>query len=382
MSLKSARRGAIPTFIAMDVLRLANERAALGEAILHLELGQPSTPAPEGVRAAARRALAEEALGYTETPGLPALRRAIAAEHERRYGAALDPARVIITTGASGGLMLAFLAGFDVGDRIALASPAYPAYRNMLTALGLVPVEIPVGPAEGHRLTVAGLRRCGERIDGLIIASPANPTGTMLAPAELAAIGGYCADAGIRLISDEIYHGITFGAAAATALAGNDQAVIVNSFSKYFSMTGWRIGWLVVPEDMLGAVERLAQSLFIAPPSLAQHAALAAFDCRDELEANIARYAANRALLLDELPKAGIERFAPADGAFYLYADVSGLTNDSRDLCQRLLREIGVACTPGVDFDPAHGNTAIRLCFAGSTATVAEAAQRLRRWRR
>ena len=382
MSLKSSRRGAVPPFIAMDVLRLANERAALGEAILHLELGQPSTPAPEGVRAAARRALAENALGYTETPGLPALRRAIAAEHERRYGAALDPARVIITTGASGGLMLAFLAGFDVGDRIALASPAYPAYRNMLTALGLVPVEIPVGPAEGHRLTVAGLRRCGGRIDGLIIASPANPTGTMLAPAELAAIGGYCADAGIRLISDEIYHGITYGAAAATALAANDQAVIVNSFSKYFSMTGWRIGWLVVPEDMLGAVERLAQSLFIAPPSLAQHAALAAFDGRDELEANIARYAANRALLLEELPKAGIERFAPADGAFYLYADVSGLTNDSRDLCQRLLREIGVACTPGVDFDPAHGNTAIRLCFAGSTAAVAEAAQRLQRWRR
>jgi aspartate/methionine/tyrosine aminotransferase len=382
VTLKLARRGRIAPFIAMDVLRAANERAATGADILHLEVGQPSTAAPKRVLEAARRALEADPLGYTDTVGLPALRAAIAAHYLESYGVSVDPGRIVVTTGSSAGFILAFLAAFDPGDRVALTAPGYPAYRNILHALGLVPVELPVGPGERYQANVDLLRRHGDGVDGLIIASPANPTGTMLAPAELAALAHYCAGAGIRFISDEIYHGIVYGTPAATALASNDQSIVINSFSKYYSMTGWRIGWMVVPADLVRAIDCLAQNLFIAPPSLAQHAALAAFSCRDELDANVARYAANRSLLLEELPKAGFERFAPADGAFYLYADVAELTNDSRDFCQRMLREIGIACTPGMDFDPARGNGTLRLCFAGSTANMAEVARRLKAWRR
>ncbi|HXP31889.1 MAG TPA: aminotransferase class I/II-fold pyridoxal phosphate-dependent enzyme [Stellaceae bacterium] len=382
MTLKLAQRSRIAPFIVMDVLRAANERAAAGGDVLHLEVGQPSTPAPKGVLAAARRALDSEVLGYTETLGLPALRQAIAKDYARSDGVALDPARVVVTTGSSAAFVLAFLAAFDPGDRVALAAPGYPAYRNILQALGLVPVELPTGPNERYQPTIELLHKHAQGIEGLIVASPANPTGTMLPPQELAALTRHCEAAGIRLVSDEIYHGITYGTVARTALVSSNSAIVVNSFSKYFSMTGWRIGWMVVPEDMLRAVECLAQNLFIAPPSLSQHAALAAFDCRAELDANVARYAVNRALLLEELPKAGIERFAPVDGAFYLYADVAHITNDSRELCRRWLSEIGVACTPGVDFDQRRGSATVRLCFAGSTATIAEAARRLRAWRR
>jgi aspartate/methionine/tyrosine aminotransferase len=382
MTLKLARRGLIPPFIAMDVMRAANEHAAAGDDVLHLEVGQPSTPAPAGVLAAARAALSRETLGYTDALGLSALRRAIAAHYRQSYDIALDPARVAITTGSSGAFLLAFLAAFDEGDHVAMAAPAYPAYRNILTALGLVPVELPAGPAQRYQMTPELLRAHRGRLDGLIVASPANPTGTMLAPDELAAIARHCRDVGIRFISDEIYHGIVYGRSAATALATRDEAIVVNSFSKYFSMTGWRLGWMVVPPDMLRAVECLAQSLFISPPALAQYAAIAAFSCRDELEANVARYAVNRALLLEELPKAGIERFAPADGAFYLYADIASLTNDSPAFCQRMLREIGIACTPGVDFDPARGNATMRLSYAGATETIAAAVKRLKAWRR
>jgi aspartate/methionine/tyrosine aminotransferase len=381
MTLKLARRGLIPPFIVMDVLRAANERAAAGADILHLEVGQPSTPAPRGALDAARHALSGDALGYTETLGLPALRRAIAAHYRRDYGVTVDPQRIVVTTGSSAGFVLGFLAAFDPGDRVALAAPGYPAYRNILTALGLEPVEIAVGAAEDFRASLDLLQRAGDRIEGLIVASPANPTGTMIAPEDLARLAQGCAERGVRFVSDEIYHGIVYGKPAATALAFGDQAIVINSFSKYYSMTGWRIGWMVVPPDMLRAVECLAQNLYVAPPTLAQHAAAAAFDCRDELDANVARYAENRALLLDELPKAGIERCAPADGAFYLYADVAHLTNDSRDFCQRMLAEIGVACTPGIDFDR-NGQGSLRLCYAGSTATIAEAARRIRNWRR
>jgi aspartate/methionine/tyrosine aminotransferase len=379
---KISRRSGIPPFIAMDVLRAANERAASGADVLHLEVGQPATPAPGGVLAAARAALERETLGYTDALGLPALREAIAAHYQRRYGLALDPARIVVTTGSSGAFLLAFLAAFDEGDRVAMASPAYPAYRNILAALGLVPVELPAGPVERYQMSVDLLRRHTGNIDGVIVASPANPTGTMLAPEELAALARYCRDMGLRLVSDEIYHGIVYGKTAATALATSDEVIVVNSFSKYFSMTGWRLGWMVVPPDMLRAVECLAQNLFISPPALAQHAAIAAFDCHDELQANVARYAENRALLLEQLPRAGIDNFAPADGAFYLYADIASLTNDSVDFCQRMLREIGVACTPGVDFDPTRGHATMRLSFAGSTDTIAAAARRLIDWRR
>jgi aspartate/methionine/tyrosine aminotransferase len=382
MALKLARRSGIPPFIAMDVLRTANERAAAGADVLHLEVGQPATPAPQGVLAAARIALGRETLGYTDALGVPALREAIARHYRTTYGLALDPARIVVTTGSSGAFLLAFLAAFDEGDRVAMASPAYPAYRNILAALGLVPVELPAGPAERYQMNIDLLRRHAGDIDGIIVASPANPTGTMLAPDELGALARYCRDMGIRLVSDEIYHGIIYGKTAATALATSQDVIVVNSFSKYFSMTGWRLGWMVVPPDMLRAVECLAQNLFISPPALAQYAAIAAFDCHDELQANVARYAENRALLLNELPRAGIDNFAPADGAFYLYADIAGLTNDSVAFCQRMLREIGVACTPGVDFDPMRGHATMRLCFAGSTETIATAARRLVDWPR
>jgi aspartate/methionine/tyrosine aminotransferase len=382
MALKLARRGRIPPFIAMDVLRAANEAAAAGTDVLHLEVGQPATPAPAGVLEAARAALGRETLGYTDALGLPALREAIAAHYRERYAVAIDPARVAVTTGSSGAFLLAFLAAFEPGDRVAMAAPAYPAYRNILAALDLVPVELPAGPAERYQMTLDLLRSHAGAVDGLIVASPANPTGTMLAPDELAGIARYCREMGIRFISDEIYHGIVYGRTAATALAGGGEAIVVSSFSKYFCMTGWRLGWAVLPPDMVRAVECLAQNLFISPPTLSQHAALAAFDCRDELDANVARYAVNRALLLDELPKAGFERFAPADGAFYLYADIAHLANDSPEFCRRMLRETGVACTPGIDFDPARGHTSLRIAFAGSTETVAEAARRLKSWRR
>lgn len=382
MSVKLSRRALVPPFIAMDVLREANELAAGGTDVIHLEVGQPSTPAPRRVVEAAQAALLREVLGYTDALGLPALREAIARHYERAYRVTIDPARIVITTGSSAGFILAFLAAFDAGERVALAAPSYPAYRNILAALDLMPVELPAGPAEHYQPTVDLLRGVREPVDGLIIASPANPTGSMVDAATLTAIAKHCEAAGIRLISDEIYHGITYEKPAATATALSTDAMVVNSFSKYYSMTGWRIGWMIVPPGMLRAVECLAQNLFISPPALAQHAALAAFDATEELEANCRRYAENRALLLAELPKIGFERFAPADGAFYLYADIAALTNDSRDFCSRMLREIGVACTPGVDFDPRRGHATMRLCFAGATADIAEAMRRLRGWKR
>ena len=382
MSIKLSRRALVPPFLAMDVLRDANDLAAGGADVIHLEVGQPSTPAPGTVIAAAEAALRRDVLGYTDALGLPALREAIARRYRVAYGVAIDPARIIVTTGSSAGFVLAFLAAFDAGDRVALVAPSYPAYRNILAALDLVPVELPAGPTERFQATLDLISAAQGCIDGLVVASPANPTGSMIDPPALAAIAAHCDAAGIRLISDEIYHGLTYDKPAATAARASGNAIVINSFSKYYSMTGWRIGWMIVPAGMLRAVECLAQNLFISPPSLAQHAALAAFDATEELDANCRRYAENRALLLDELPKAGFEQFAPPDGAFYLYADIAALTNDSRDFCRRMLREIGVACTPGVDFDPVRGHATMRLCFAGSTADIAEAARRLRHWKR
>lgn len=382
MTLKVSVRGQVPPFIVMDVMRAAAERAATGADVLHLEVGQPATGAPQGVVAAAQAALGRDILGYTDAFGIPSLRQAIARHYRARYGLDLDPERVVVTTGSSGAFLLAFLAAFDAGDRVGLATPAYPAYRNILSALDLRPVMLEAGIAERYQATMTLVRRAPQALDGLIVASPANPTGTMLPPDELAAIARHCEASGIRLISDEIYHGITFGAPEATALAFSDEAIVINSFSKYFSMTGWRLGWMVVPKRLLRAVECLTQNFFISPPAISQHAAVAAFDCRDELDRNVARYRDNRALLLEELPKAGFDRLAPSDGAFYLYADVAHLTNDSRDFCRRMLAEIGVAVTPGVDFDPARGNGTLRICYAGSTETMAETARRLRSWRR
>ena len=379
MALKLARRSAVSPFIVMDVLRAANARAAAGNNVLHLEVGQPASPAPSLVLEAARDALVEERLGYTDALGLPALRACIAAHYRETYGSTVDPERVVVTAGSSAGFLLSFLAAFDPGDRVALASPGYPAYRNILQTLGLEPILVPCGAAERFQPTPELLEAAGP-LDGLIVASPSNPTGTMLDRTALARLVDFCRDRDIRLVSDEIYHGITFGWDAVTALELGDDAIVVNSFSKYFSMTGWRLGWLVLPQDMVRPVECLAQNLFISPHSLSQHAALCAFDCREELDGHVARYARNRALLLERLPAAGLSRLAPSDGAFYIYADIGHLTNDSADWCRRALEETGVAMTPGLDFDPAEGHRFLRLSFAGEEAEMAEAVDRLGRW--
>jgi aspartate/methionine/tyrosine aminotransferase len=364
----------------MDVLRAANKRAAEGHDVVHLEVGQPSTGAPSLVVEAAKAALDSDTLGYTDALGLPELRQGIAEHYKHTYGVAVDAERVVLTVGSSGAFLLGFLSAFEAGDRVALASPGYPAYRNILSALGVEAVNVLVGAETNFQPTPALLDRIEGTIDGLIVTSPCNPTGTMVDGDELAALAEYCGERGIRLVSDEIYHGITYGDVAETALRLTDDAIIINSFSKYFSMTGWRLGWMVLPESLLRSVECLAQNLFVSPPAISQRAALAVFDCRDELDGHVKRYARNRALLLEELPKAGYDKLAPVQGAFYIYADVAHLTNDSQEYCQRMLRETGVAATPGVDFDPERGNRFVRFSFAGATDDMAEAARRLRDW--
>ena len=379
MSLRPSRRGLVPPFLAMDVLRAANERQAAGAEIIHLEVGQPGSSAPEPVLEAARHALASEPIGYTDALGIPPLRQAIAAHYQTQYGILVDPAEVVVTTGSSAAFLLAFLAAFEPGDRVGLAIPGYPAYRNILSALEIEPVHIAVGENAHYQPTPELLDDLGS-LDGLIVASPANPTGTMISAAELARLTAYCRDRGIRLVSDEIYHGITYETAAATARAYGREAVIVNSFSKYYSMTGWRLGWMLVPPDLARSVECLAQNFYISPPALSQIAALPVFGCRVELDSHVARYRANRDLLIRTLGAAGLTRFAPAEGAFYLYVDISSLTRDSEEFCRRLLTETGVAVTPGLDFDPIKGGGWIRFSFAGSTEDVAEAARRLKDW--
>ena len=383
MALKRSIRGQVPPFIVMDVMAEANRREAAGEDVLHLEVGQPSTGAPSGVIEVAQATLVSDKLGYTEALGIDPLRERIARYYGETHDIDLAADRVVVTTGSSGGFMLAFLSAFDTGDRVALADPGYPAYRNILSALGIEAVAIPTTIDDRYQPTPELLDRVVREtgaIDGLIVASPANPTGTMLAAAEMKALTGYCDANGIRLISDEIYHGITYEGAGETALSFTDNAFIVNSFSKYYSMTGWRVGWMVVPEDLHRSVECLAQNLFISVPALSQRAACAAFDCREELDANVLRYAANRELLLRELPKAGLDRLAPADGAFYIYAEVGHLTNDSEAFCRQILAETGVAMAPGTDFDRERGRATVRISFAGDTATMGEAARRLQAW--
>ena len=375
-------RGAIPPFLVMEVMRAADAREAAGDDVFHLEVGQPSSAAPRGVLDAAKAALDDDVLGYTLALGIGELRQAIADHYRDFYGVDVAADRIVVTTGASGAFLLAFLAAFEAGDRVALALPGYPGYRHILSALGNRPVAMAAGPDTRFQPTVEMIEALDEPVQGVIVASPSNPAGTVIPEAELARLAGHCDDRGMRLVSDEIYHGITYGAAAATAAAFSETAIVINSFSKYFSMTGWRLGWMVVPEDLIRPVESLAQNMFISPPTLSQRAALAAFDCGAEIAANIARYARNRELLLAELPKAGFTALAPADGAFYIYADVSHMTNDSQAFCRRMLDETGVAATSGVDFDPERGNAYVRFSFSGSTEDMAEAARRLRHWRR
>ena len=379
MPLRPSSRGLVPPFIAMDVLREALAREARGQRVIHLEVGQPGTPAPEAVLDAARTALATDRIGYTDALGIAPLRERIARHYQDQYGCAVDPAEIVVTTGSSAAFQLAFLAAFEPGDRVALAAPGYPAYRNILSALGLEPVLIEVGENAHYQPNPELLAMAGD-LAGLVVASPANPTGTMIAADDLARLAGWCRERGIRLVSDEIYHGITYERAAQTARAYGREAIIVNSFSKYYSMTGWRLGWMVVPPDLARSVECLAQNFYISPPALSQLAALAVFGCRGELDGHVARYRKNRDVLIRALQAAGLQRFAPAEGAFYLYVDVSSLTRDSSAFCRRMLAETGVATTPGRDFDPLHGDNWLRLSFDGAAGVIAEAACRLAEW--
>ena len=386
--MKVSKRSAVPPFAVMEIIAAANERRAAGESILNLCAGEPATGASDAVRELAATILASGDMGYTEAMGAPPLRRAIAEHYRRWYDLEVDPARIAVTTGSSGGFMLAFLAAFDAGDRIALARPGYPAYRNILAALGCAVVEFGCGPETGYRPSVAQLAalHAEEPLEGLVLASPGNPTGTMLTAGELAEIAAWCAANGVRLVSDEIYHGIVYddaawpGASAAQHLGGG--AIVVNSFSKYWAMTGWRLGWLVLPDDLVTPVAALAGNVALCPPALAQHAGVAAFSEAGyaAAAADVARYAASRALILGRLSDLGWRCIAPADGAFYLYFDVSGSGLDSVTWCARLLAEAGVALTPGTDFDPVDGGDWVRVSFASGPDVLGEAIDRIVAW--
>ena len=380
MVLKVADRGKIPPFIVMDVMQAAASREAKGGDILHLEVGQPSTKAPSKVIAAARTALDNDKLGYTPALGLLSLRAGIAEHYKEWYGIDVPVERIVATKGSSAAFILSFMAAFDPGDRVAMASPGYPAYRNILKSLGITPISILTELEHRFQPTVSLLEGLKQPIDGLIIASPSNPTGTMIDHKEMQDLSNYCKEKDIRLISDEIYHGINYEKKAVSALETHEESLIINSFSKYFSMTGWRLGWMIVPEDLIRSVECLAQNMFISPPTLSQIAASAAFDCYAEAEENVKRYAKNRSILMSELPASGLNKLAPADGAFYIYADVAHLTNDSVGFCNRMLEDIGVACTPGLDFDPDRGGSTLRLSFAGAQEDMIGACKRIKAW--
>ncbi|MGV9680465.1 pyridoxal phosphate-dependent aminotransferase [Nocardia sp. NPDC003482] len=381
-----SRRSTVPTFYVMDVWKAAAERARTHGDVLVLAAGQPSTPAPVPVLRATRSALETELLGYTETFGILPLREVIAEHHRRTYGYAVHADDVVVTTGSSGAFTLIFLAAFDPGDTVVVARPGYPAYRNTLAALGCRVIELDCGPEHRFQPTVAMLEALPEPPAGLIVASPANPTGTMIAPAELAALARWCDAHGTLLISDEIYHGIVYSGVdtepTSSAWQTSREAVVIGSVSKYFSMTGWRLGWMLAPPALRPALQRLASNMTVCPPAISQYAALHAFgpEARAELDGHVRRYAENRALLLEGLPKLGITDLAPADGAFYAYADIAHLTDDSTRWCADLLAHTGVALAPGIDFDTRNGNHTVRISFAGATAEIEEALARLGRY--
>ena len=368
----------------MDVWLAAAERQRSHGDLVNLSAGQPSAGAPSAVRDAAVAALSRNQLGYSVALGIPELRSAIAQSYSARHGLTVDPDDVVVTTGSSGGFLLSFLACFDAGDRVAIASPGYPCYRNILSALGCQVVEMPCGPETRFQPTLQMLTALDPPVAGVIVASPANPTGTVIPPDELAAIAAWCSAEGVRLISDEVYHGLVYPGAPATSCAWETsrEAVVVNSFSKYFAMTGWRLGWLLVPDELKRAVDRLTGNFTICPPVLPQVAAVSAFTAESvaEAESLLGHYAANRTMGLEGLRAVGIERLAPPDGAFYVYADVSHLTTDSLSFCSTLLDETGVAIAPGVDFDTVRGGAFVRLSFAGPTCDIEEALQRMGAW--
>lgn len=380
--LQPSGRSAVPPFMVMDVMTAAGRLEAQGRRIVHMEVGQPAVGAPAAAIAAARAALSSGSLGYTETLGIASLRRRIARAYSEWHRLALDPARIVVTTGSSAGFILAFLAAFEAGDRIAVPLPGYPPYRHILTALGCEPVWIETTAPTRWSITAQALmaQHRSRPLKGLIIGSPANPSGTMMSAAALTELIRCAQDAGIVVISDEIYHGLDYAFAAETAARISDEVIIINSFSKYFCMTGWRIGWMVVPSSLVRAIERLQQNLAISVPTLSQIAAEAAFDGRAELMTVKRGYEENRRILLEGLPGAGLDSFLPADGAFYLYADISRFSTDSFEFATRMLEQAGVAATPGADFDPLHGRNFLRLCYAGSRDDMREAVARIGTW--
>ena len=373
--MKTSSRSAVDPFIVMDVMEAARHAEEQGRHIIHMEVGQPGTPAPAAARAALNQAMQDQAMGYTVALGLPELRAKIAALYKKWYGITLDPARVIVTPGSSGAFILAFTTLFDAGAKVGLGEPGYPSYRQILSALDLLPIGLQTSAQ--NRLQPVAADLAGRGLDGLIVASPANPSGTMLDKPALSELIGACQAQNISFISDEIYHGIQYGARAVSALEISDDVYVINSFSKYFSMTGWRVGWMVVPADHVRTIERLAQNMFICPSHASQLVALAAMDCDDELQGNMTVYRKNRELMLQGLPRAGFDKIAPPDGAFYIYADVSDITNDARAFAAEILEHAGVAVTPGLDFDPLRGGTSLRFSYARATADIIEGLKRL-----
>jgi aspartate/methionine/tyrosine aminotransferase len=380
--LVPSKRSDVPPFIVMDVMAAAAEREARGERVIHMEVGQPAAPAPVVAREAAKAALVEGRIGYTEALGLPSLRARIARHYRETYGAEVDPGQIAVTTGSSGAFILAFLAMFEAGDRVAIANPGYPPYRHILSALGCEPVLIDTRPETRWALSPEALIEVHRKtpLKGLLVASPANPTGTMTSAEVLRALVDAAEGEGIRVISDEIYHGLDYAFRAETALKLSSRSVVINSLSKYFCMTGWRIGWMVLPPALVRTVDRLAGNLAISVPTLAQIAAEAAFDGREEMEAVKHGYEENRRILVDGLPKAGLDKFLPVDGAFYLYANIARFSDDSLDFAKRMLAEAGVAATPGIDFDPRDGRHYIRFSYAGSPAEMHQAVERIGKW--
>jgi aspartate/methionine/tyrosine aminotransferase len=380
--LQPSARSGVPPFMVMDVMAAAARLEAQGRRIVHMEVGQPAVGAPSTAIAAVRAALSSGPHGYTETLGIASLRRRIARAYADWHGLDIEPERIVVTTGSSAGFTLAFLAAFEAGDRVAVALPGYPPYRHILSALGCEPVGIETSAEMRWSITGDSLlaQHRARPLKGLIVGSPANPTGTMMTPEALVALIRCAEDAGIAVISDEIYHGLDYAFPAQSAARFSPDTIIINSFSKYFCMTGWRIGWMVVPPALVRAVERLQQNLAISVPTLSQIAAEAAFDGRDELEQIKHGYEDNRRILVEGLPRAGLSSFLPVDGAFYLYADISRFSDDSYAFATRMLEEAGVAATPGVDFDPMHGRHFLRLCYAGSREDMHEAVARIGAW--
>ncbi|MDA9421282.1 MULTISPECIES: pyridoxal phosphate-dependent aminotransferase [Bradyrhizobium] len=380
--LEPSRRSDVPPFMVMDVMAAAARIEAAGGHVIHMEVGQPAAGAPRTAIAAAHAALEAGRIDYTSALGIPSLRERIARHYRDTYGCDVGPERIVVTTGSSGGFILAFLSMFEPGDRVAVTVPGYPPYRHILTALGCEPVLIETTNETRHALTGEALLAAHRKapLKGVLVGSPANPTGTMMSREALAGLIAAAEDAGIRFISDEIYHGLDYAFPAVTAAALSEHALVINSFSKYFCMTGWRVGWMVVPEILVRPIERLQQNLSISVPSLSQIAAEAAFDGAAEMEEIKHGYQENRRILIDGLPKAGLTRFLPADGAFYLYADVSDFTSDSFEFAKQMLEQARVAATPGLDFDPIHGRSFIRLSYARSRDEMREAVDRIAEW--